>query len=217
MKALYKNPIAIILIVLAVAVFVYFEEQLPAIDLSNLNTANVIAVLSYLSVVMLVVEQCIEIFVDDPNEKEKLRCKDRIADINKVLEKLDKATETPIMDEVPSIEEPEELQTKEVAKMMKEKKELEEFLLTRGLKRQRRTTIIAFVLGLALSFSGLRLMSGILFNGPEEALSKIQITMIQSIDIILTAGIIAGGSGRVHRLIKRIKQATSGVGSISSL
>ena len=65
--------------------------------------------------------------------------------------------------------------------------------------------LIGFVLGLLLSLSGLRLMSGILFNGAEETLSEIQITIIQSLDIVLTAGIIAGGSDRVHGLIKRIK------------
>ena len=52
-------------------------------------------------------------------------------------------------------------------------------------------------------------MSGILFNETSDNLSEIQSTIIQSIDIILTAGIIAGGSDRMHRLIKRVKGKVS--------
>ncbi|TSE08746.1 MULTISPECIES: hypothetical protein [Aquimarina] len=215
MKALYRNPIAIILIILAIGSFIYFEEQLPAIDLSHLTPGNVMAMLGYISVIMLVVEQFIEIFVDDPNQKVKIQCKDRITDINKFLERLNNPIDVAALTDPESTEEKPE--SAEVAKMMKEKKELEEFLMTRGLKRQRRTTIIAFAIGLILSFSGLRLMAGIVFNGPETELSSIQITIIQSIDIVLTAGIIAGGSGRVHRLMKRIKETMGGGSSINSL
>lgn len=204
MKALYKNPIAIIFAVLAIAGFIYFEKQLPAIDLSHLTPGNVVAMLGYLSIIMLVVEQFIEIFVTDPEEKIKIQSKDRIADIDKFLE----STNTPvdfaiIANPAPSVNEPRQDQ---IAKRMKEKKELEELLITMGLKRQKKMTIIAFVIGLILSFSGLRFMSGILFSGLEAEPMPIQTTIIQTIDIVLTAGIIAGGSGRVHRLIKRIKQ-----------
>ncbi len=206
MKSLYKNPVAIVSVVLATASFIYFENRLPAINLSNLDTASIIAALGYLSVVILIVEQFIEIFVYDPNEKVKMQCKERIADINKYLESRNNPIDTDI-EEDEDEETVDTESTEKTAKVMKEKRELEEYLMTRGLKRQRKTTIIAFIIGLVLSLSGLRLMSGIIFNGPEEELSSIQVTIVQSLDIILTAGIIAGGSGRVHRLIKRIKEA----------
>ncbi len=212
MKALYKNPIAIILIVLAIAAYVYFEEQFPPVDLSNLDPGNVIAMLGYISVIMLIVEQFIEIFIDDPGEKEKKRCKDRIADIDKYMEDMDAPIDPMMIDpEEPLTDKEGDGKIKEedrkIAVMVKEKKGLEERLVDHGLKRHRRTTIIAFAIGLVLSFSGLRLISGIIFSEPEtEAeLFKIQVTIIQSIDIVLTAGIIAGGSGRMHRLLKRIK------------
>lgn len=203
MKALYKNPIAIIFAVFAVAGFIYFQEQLPAIDLSHLTPGNVIAMLGYLSIIMLVVEQFIEIFVSDPEEKIKIQSKNRIAIINKFLESLNPPINPIMIHPESSIDNP---QLDQITKVIKEKKELEELLISMGLKRQKKMTIIAFVIGLILSFSGLRFMSGILFSGLEVEPSSIQTTIIQTIDIILTAGIIAGGSGRVHRLIKRIKQ-----------
>lgn len=204
MKALYKNPIAIILVILSIAGFVFFEEKLPSIDLSSLEPGNVIAMLGYISVVMLVVEQCIEVFIDDPSEKIKRQCKDRIAEIEEQMETLRIPVSPTIANEA---SEESEIETEEMEGMMKEKKELENILMVRGQKRHRRTTLIAFIIGLVLSFSGIRLISGILFNGPEETLSEIQITIIQSIDVILTAGIIAGGSSRMHKLIKMVKGA----------
>ncbi|GAA4279382.1 hypothetical protein [Aquimarina mytili] len=213
MKALYKNPIAIILIVLAIAAYVYFEEQFPPVDLSNLDPGNVIAMLGYISVVMLIVEQFIEIFVDDPGEKEKKKCKDRIADIEEYMDDIDAPIDPMMIDpEKPLADKGEggkiEEEDRKIAMMMREKKGLEERIENHGLKRHRRTTIIAFAIGLVLSFSGLRLISGIIFSQPEteEELFKIQVTIIQSIDIVLTAGIIAGGSGRMHRLLKRLKE-----------
>ncbi|GAA4275064.1 hypothetical protein U6A24_16995 [Aquimarina gracilis] len=205
MKALYKNPIAIILAVLSIGGFVFFEEQLPSIDLSSLEPGNVIAMLGYISVVMLVVEQCIEVFIDDPNQKVKKQCKDRIEEIEEHMETIPVSVSPAIANE--ESEEVEIEADEEVEKMMKEKKELENILMVSGQKRHRRTTLIAFIIGLVLSFSGIRLISGIIFNGPQETLSEIQFTIIQSIDVILTAGIIAGGSGRMHRLLKRVKEA----------
>ncbi|WP_103068910.1 hypothetical protein [Aquimarina sediminis] len=197
MQTLYKNPIALILVVLCIAAFVYFEEQLPSIDLSHLTPGNVVAVLGYLSVIMLVVEQFIEIFVDDPDQTKKKQCRARIELIDKQLYDVNNSVNSVLRNE--------KEENDDVIAMIKEKKELEQLLIGYELKRQRRTMLIGFVLGLMLSFSGLRLMSGIIFNGSVEKMSAIQATIIQSIDIILTAGIIAGGSDRVHGLIKRIK------------
>ncbi|WP_062057239.1 hypothetical protein [Aquimarina longa] len=200
MKSLYKNPTIIVFAVFAIAIFVYFKDQLPAIDLSHLTPGNVVAVLGYLSVIMLVVEQFIEVFIDDPNEKIKVQSKDRLEEINTFFDNLDKPSI--INSEVEIIES----DAKEIVLLKKEKRKLEEFLITQGLKRERRTIITGFIIGLFLSFSGFRLMSGIIFNGDEEhTLSEVQGVIIQAIDIVLTAGIIAGGSGRVHTLIKRIK------------
>jgi hypothetical protein len=201
MKALYKNPFVLIFIILGITVFIYFEEQLQSIDLSHLTPGNVVAVLGYLSVIMFVVEQFIEIFVDDPDRKEKKQCKDRIIAINKYLKDQNISIDPAIIKKQ-EVDDHKDL-------ILKEKSELEEVLLTYELKRQRRTMLIGFMLGLLLSVSGVRIMSGIILNGSEQTLSEIQVTIIQSIDIILTAGIITGGSDRIHGLIKRIKDTFS--------
>ncbi len=208
MKALYKNPIVIILVVAAITTFVFFEEKLPSVDLSSLEPGNIIAILGYISVVMLVVEQCIEVFIEDPSQKVKLKCKNRIAEIEEQLETINVPISPTVSDEEFETVETESV---EVAGLRNEKRELENVLITQGLKRRKHTTVVAFIIGLILSFSGIRLLSGVVFNEPqEEILSGIQLTIIQSIDIIVTAGIIAGGSGRMHRLLKRVKEALGG-------
>ncbi len=203
MKALYKNPLIIILIVLAIASFNYFKEYLPSVHLINIELSNIISILGYLSVIMLVVEQVIEIFVHDPNEKNKIKNKRRLEEINRYLESINDPENSVVID-IQSL--PEETSADKVIRILKEKKEIEDFLLTHGQLRQQRTITIAFVIGLILSLSGIRLMSGIILPESASELSEIQIKVIISIDIILTAGIIAGGSDRMHRLIKRIKE-----------
>ncbi len=203
MKALYKNPLVIILIVLSIFSFIYFKEYLPSIHLKNVELSNIISILGYLSVIMLVVEQVIEIFVFDPNEKIKVKSKKRVEEINKYLESLNDPENSMVVD-IQSL--PDETRANKVIRLMNEKKDIEDFLLTRGQLRQQRTITIAFVIGLVLSLSGLRLMSGIILPESASELSEIQTKVIISIDIILTAGIIAGGSDRMHRLIKRAKE-----------
>ncbi len=207
MKALYKNPLVIILIILSIFCFLYFKEYLPSVHLKNLEASNIISIFGYLSVIMLVVEQVIEIFVFDPNEKTKIKNKRRLEEINKYLESLNNPENSMVVD-IQSL--PEETSAEKVIRLMKEKKKIEEFLLTRSQLRQQRTITIAFILGLILSLSGIRLMSGIMLPESAAELSEIQIKVIISIDIILTAGIIAGGSDRMHRLIKRIKEVIGG-------
>lgn len=186
MKALYKSPIVIIIIIITVGVFIYLNKDFPALDLSKLTPTNIIAVLGYLSLIILIVEQFIEIFVNDPKESDKIKSKNRIEEINVELNNTDLSTELK-------------------AEIQKEKNEIENLLIQKGLKRKQRILIINYGIGLILAFSGFRILSGFLFDGSLQNGTEAQQIMIQSIDIILTAGIISGGSDRVHRLLKKIK------------
>lgn len=186
MKALYKNPVVIILIIITVALFVFLNEEFPTIDLSGLTFANIIAVLGYLSLIMLIVEQFIEIFVSDPQESSKIKNKKRIEEICTALENENITVET-------------------MSELHEERNKIEKILVEKGLKRKQQILLINYGIGLLLAFSGFRIMSGFLFESSLENGTEVQRIMIQSIDIILTAGIISGGSDRIHRLIKRIK------------
>jgi len=222
MKPIYRNSISFALIAAAVVSFIIFEEQLPSVDLSILDPTTVFGVLGYISVIMLVVEQCIEIFVFDPNKMQKEKDRRRVQEIEALLDEvLD-----PIMDiemEVEKMEDPEQMEEVEMEKeaepikrysrrqiqlLEKESDRLREKLKTQGEQRQKKVQLVSFIIGLIISFSGIRVLSGTLFNA-ENILFGFQNTLIQSIDIVLTAGIISGGSDRVHSLIKRAKGALS--------
>jgi len=184
MKPLYKNPIIIILALLSIVGYVIFEDKLPSIDLSNIEPGNIIAVLAYISVIMLVVEQCIEVFIDDPNQKVKQTCRRRIEQIDEEIGAMQLEEITGIAEGAEGLKIEENI---EMTTLKNEKDELENVLLIQEQKRHKRTTFVAFILGLILAFFGIRLLSGILFNEPEQTISGIQETVIRSIDIILTA------------------------------
>ncbi|WP_025742842.1 hypothetical protein [Aquimarina pacifica] len=213
MKLFYKYLTVILFILLAITTivaFIFFEDQLPSLDLTIIEPSTIIGVLGYVSIIMLVVEQSIEIFVFDANKKKKEASKKRIQKINAILEKMDPEALVSEIDEQIILLTKEQKENKR--RMVREREELKIELEQQGLKRQRRIRVISFIMGLLISFSGIRILTGALFNSGvlfdvEEGGLGMQATILQSIDIILTAAIIAGGSDRVHSLIKRAKVA----------
>jgi len=65
---------------------------------------------------------------------------------------------------------------------------------------QRRALLVGLTLGILVSLSGIRLLGPIFEFGMEDAWS-IQQAIFQFTDIIVTAGLIAGGSATIHELM----------------
>ena len=65
---------------------------------------------------------------------------------------------------------------------------------------QRRALLVGLTLGILVSLSGVRLLGPIFEFGVEEAWS-FQQAIFQFTDIIVTAGLIAGGSATIHELM----------------
>ena len=65
---------------------------------------------------------------------------------------------------------------------------------------QRRALLVGLTLGILVSLSGVRLLGPILeFGGVDEW--SFQQAVFQFTDIIVTAGLIAGGSATIHELM----------------
>ena len=191
MKSLYNNPFILILIIITLIAFGYLNRFFPTIDLSEVTPTNILTVLGYLFVIVLVVEQFVEIFIHDANVKDKIEAKLRIQQIDEICQDIDNPDD-------------------QLIAMFQEKKEIIKDLEVNQLKRKQRILFITFSIGLLLSFSGFRILSGFLFdNSLGIPVENTQAILIQSIDIILTAGIISGGSDNVHQLLKRIKSGLS--------
>ena len=68
---------------------------------------------------------------------------------------------------------------------------------------QKRALIVGLILGIFLSVSGIRFLGAIFYFSDVSGWS-FQQGMFQFIDIILTAGLIAGGSATIHELMALI-------------
>lgn len=68
---------------------------------------------------------------------------------------------------------------------------------------QRRALLAGFTLGALVSLAGVRLL-GPIFDVSGEATSELQASVFQFADILITAGLIAGGSATIHELMALI-------------
>ena len=68
---------------------------------------------------------------------------------------------------------------------------------------QRRALLSGFTLGILVSLSGVRLL-GPIFDSASGGDSAFQMAVFQFTDIIITAGLIAGGSSTIHELMALI-------------
>ncbi|MCY4560221.1 MAG: hypothetical protein OXF79_28460 [Chloroflexi bacterium] len=84
------------------------------------------------------------------------------------------------------------------AKVRKEK-ELEQY----KAGTQRRALLAGFTLGILVSLAGVRLL-GPIFDVSGGTTSEFQTAVFQFADIVITAGLIAGGSATIHELMALI-------------
>ena len=68
---------------------------------------------------------------------------------------------------------------------------------------QRRALLAGFTLGILVSLSGVRLL-GPIFDVSGSGASEFQAAVFQFADIVITAGLIAGGSSTIHELMALI-------------
>lgn len=68
---------------------------------------------------------------------------------------------------------------------------------------QRRALLVGLTLGILVSLSGVRLL-GPIFQGAETEKLMFQMAVFNFTDIVLTAGLIAGGSSTIHELMALI-------------
>ncbi len=68
---------------------------------------------------------------------------------------------------------------------------------------QRRALLAGFTLGILVSLAGVRLL-GPIFDVSGSATSEFQAAVFQFADIVITAGLIAGGSVTIHELMALI-------------
>ena len=83
------------------------------------------------------------------------------------------------------------------------KAEKEKNLVRYRAGTQRRALLSGFTLGILVSLAGVRLL-GPIFDVSGSGTSGFQVAVFQFADIVITAGLIAGGSSMIHELMALI-------------
>ncbi len=86
-----------------------------------------------------------------------------------------------------------------------DKKEAKRALEDYRAGTQRRALLVGLTLGLFVSLSGVRLL-GPIFEIESVATESFQLALFQFTDIVVTAGLIAGGSATIHELMALIDE-----------
>ena len=84
-----------------------------------------------------------------------------------------------------------------------EKAQAEQELAEYRGNTQRRALLVGLTFGILVSLSGVRLL-GEIFDPSDSGASAFQLGVFQFTDIIVTAGLIAGGSSTIHELMALI-------------
>ncbi len=205
-KPLFKSVPFILLILATLTVFALLPRDnseliFKTINLKGLKISEVIAALTGLIVISLLIEQFIEIFISDPDKEEKERLGLLQENVLKDLSQVRKTNNRFLFSNqaigAGANTAAEDNLVKKQAQVTFDKKILEK-------KRSRQTLIIAFVIGLIIAFIGVRLITGFL---PMEGIKAQQETALNMLDIVLTAGLFAGGSNGIHKVLKAIQSS----------
>jgi len=145
---------------------------------TNLTISNILSILTTYMILILVIERLAEVLVTGPREFRKML----------MLKRLDVAQK--------------ELMNGNSNNYKKVKKLNDKIHIYRD-KTRKATLMVNFIFGFLLAFSGFRLLNILVLD--IESLNNIQISLFTSIDILLTAGLIAGGSKGMNLVSKSLR------------
>ena len=72
------------------------------------------------------------------------------------------------------------------------------------MKTAKRAYWLSFVFGLTISFVDVRTLSGLVEPTELDGLEKMQHTLFSFVDVVLTGGVIGGGSVAIDKLGRRL-------------
>ena len=155
-------------------------DEFKSIDISSFELNRLAGLLGSIFFVALLVERFLEIFVTDARYKEK-------KELTLKIEELEK-------------KKPSEKEAEVKTEIMQLRLELEMF----KKERERVITIAGFLVGTIVALFGVRILSNLIST---QGMGILQEKYINIMDMILTGGLIAGGSGGIHALLNMIQKA----------
>jgi hypothetical protein len=182
----WKEAVIILLILAALGLVLYF------IDTSNLTfkkitETDIFAIISSLFVVAVFMERTVEAILSPIRSPDRQKIEHDIEDIKHNIERLNNSSQ-------PDVDEQRALLDKQ--------HDLDLY----NLRTAKRASWLSFVFGLIISFVGVRALSGLIEPAEFKGLEKLNRNLFSFVDVVLTGGVIAGGSAAIDKIGRAISQ-----------
>ncbi len=195
-------------IIIVSAILAFSLNFLPPVEVSKFEAKELISLVGSLFFISLLVERFVEVFIADPNKriKEKLEYQVELIeeDITAIRTQSDNGllVSAHVFPEDAPIEPGDAGNLTKLYRLKESKTDtLEEYYNI----RKNRILPIVYIIGLILSLFGIRILNDLII----DPLGGIQDILINIVDTVLTAAIIAGGSSGIHKIIKSIQRFTA--------
>jgi hypothetical protein len=170
----HVGEVIIVLLILGAMIALLYYVKLTGIPFKSFTESNVLAIVTSMFVVAVFMERAIDAILTPIRAPDRQRIERELEDIRKDAE-IDDSKK-------------------------KEQKEKERELEVYKLNTAQRAYWLSFFLGLVISFAGVRALAGLVEPMALEGLGDTHRTFFSFVDIVLTGGVIAGGSAAIDKI-----------------
>ena len=174
----HRGTVFVVTLILCCIFAVLYIFNLSAIPFKDLSDSKILEIVMSMFVVSVFMERAIEAFLVPVRTPDRQK-------IEQEIERL--STAEPVNAE----------------KLQKKKQELAVY----KLHTARRAYWLSFTFGLAVSFAGVRALSGLVDFSKLPELNDLHRTIFSFVDVLITGGVISGGSAAVDKMGRSIRKA----------
>lgn len=174
-----RRDATLVFLIFVLIVVVESSQQFTGIDWKPFGSGDVLALITSLFVVAVFMERSIEAIITPVRNRDREKLERELAFLSKAVEQGD--------------------ETKEAQRRDKEN-QLRMYKLDTG----KYAIWFSFFFGLLISLVGLRTLQGFVEPDSFGRINGLQKSFFHSVDVILTGGVIAGGSAAIDKVGRRI-------------
>jgi hypothetical protein len=174
----HKSEVFFVVLILVVALALLYYTKAIGVPFRSFAESDVLAIITSLFVVAVFMERSIEAILTPVRAPDRQKIEQELTDIKKAAETDDSKKEAQI--------------------------EKERELQTYKLNTAQRAYWLSFGFGLIISIVGIRTLAGLVNPEDLKALGDLHQTLFSFVDIILTGGVIAGGSAAIDKIGRAI-------------
>ena len=174
-----KEAVFIVLILAAALALLYYTKAI-GVPFKSFTESDVLAIITSMFVVAVFMERSIEAILTPVRAPDRQKIEQELEDIKRAVETDDSKK----------------------GKQIEKERELQRYRLNTA----KHAYWLSFGFGLIISVVGIRTLAGLVNPGDLKALGDIHRTLFSFVDIVLTGGVIAGGSAAIDKIGRAISE-----------